>query len=96
LNRLSHIQLWRLLVVFGGLTATLTTRAGALSAVDVLREGGCGGTVPAARPLHHNALLDRAAEQWAAGRSPAAAADRSGLAAPLPTKNGIRLSDSAG
>jgi uncharacterized protein YkwD len=41
-----------------------------LSAVQVLREGGCGGLLPAAQPLHHSALLDRAAAQWAAGRTP--------------------------
>ena len=67
-NRLSHRQLWRLLVLCGGLSAALTARPDAVSAVQVLREGGCGGILPAARPLQHNALLDRAAEQWAAGR----------------------------
>jgi uncharacterized protein YkwD len=74
-------RLGRLLILLGGLSATLTTQADAVSAVQLLREGGCGGTLPAARPLHHNALLDRAAEQWAAGRSPAAAAQRSGYQA---------------
>jgi uncharacterized protein YkwD len=61
-----------------GLSATLRARADALSAVQVLREGGCGGTMPAARPLRHNAMLDRAAEMWAAGRPLASAAERSG------------------
>jgi uncharacterized protein YkwD len=70
------------LVLVGGFSAALATWADdALSAVQLLREGGCGGILPAARPLHHNALLDRAAEQWAAGHSPAAAADRSGYKA---------------
>ncbi len=78
LNRLSHLRLWRLVVLFGGLSAALVTRADALWAVQLLREGGCGGILPAAQPLHHNPLLDRAAEQWAAGLSPAAAAARSG------------------
>lgn len=81
MNRLCHRQLWRLLVLCGGLGATLTIRADALSAVQLLREGGCGGVLPAAQPLHHNPLLDRAAEQWAGGRSPAAAAARSGYEA---------------
>jgi len=81
LNRLSHGQLWRLLVLFIGLTATATSWADALSAVQLLREGGCGGTLPPARLLRHNALLDRAAEQWAGGRSPAAAAEHSGYKA---------------
>jgi len=44
----------------------------------VLREGGCGGTLPAAQPLNRNAFLDRAAQQWAAGGSIANAAERSG------------------
>ncbi len=81
MNRLSHRQLWRLLVLCGGLSAALTARPDAVSAVQVLREGGCGGILPAARPLQHNALLDRAAEQWAAGRPAAAAAARSGYEA---------------
>ncbi len=78
MNRLSHLRLWRLVVLFGGLSAALVTRADALWAAQLLREGGCGGILPAAQPLHHNPLLDRAAEQWAAGLSPTAAAARSG------------------
>src|SRR5208283_6051751 len=77
-NRLSHLRLWRLAVLLGGLSAALTSRADAVSAVQLLREGGCGGILPATQPLHHNPLLDRAAQQWAAGLSPAAAAARSG------------------
>ena len=50
----------------GLLSANLVT-ADPVAAVQVLREGGCGGLLPAAQPLHHNSLLDRAAEQWAAG-----------------------------
>jgi uncharacterized protein YkwD len=62
--------------------ANPAARADALSAVQLLREGGCGGILPPARPLRHSALLDRAAELWAgAGSSPAAAAKRSGYAA---------------
>jgi uncharacterized protein YkwD len=84
MNRLSYRQLWRqplwlLLLLLGLLAASLTTRADALSAVQLLREGGCGGMLPAARLLHHSAPLDRAAERWAAaGGSPAAAAQSSG------------------
>ena len=81
LNRLSRISLCRLLVIFAGLSASLTTQADALSAVQLLRAGGCGGTVPAARPLHRELSLDRAAERWAAGDAPAAAAERSGYTA---------------
>ncbi len=58
-----------------------TARADALSAIQILREGGCGGTLPAAPPLHHNALLDRAAQEWATGRAPATALERSGYVA---------------
>jgi uncharacterized protein YkwD len=81
LNQLTDSRLWRLMVLLGGLSATLTSRADAVSAVQLLREGGCGGILPAAQPLHHKVSLDRAAEQWATGRSPAAAAQRSGYQA---------------
>jgi uncharacterized protein YkwD len=46
--------------------------------MQLLREGGCGGVLPPARPLQHLASLDRAAEQLAAGRSLTDAAERSG------------------
>lgn len=82
LNCLSRRRVRSLLVLLGALSAALTARADTLGAVQLLREGGCGGVLPAAQPLHHNALLDRAAEQWAAtGRSPAAAVVRSGYEA---------------
>ncbi len=64
----SHERMWGLLVMLVGAGVSLRTQADAFSAVQVLREGGCGGVVPIARPLHHSAALDRAAEQWAAGR----------------------------
>lgn len=78
MTRLSIRELWVLAILWGGASAGAVARADAVSAVQLLREGGCGGVLPAARPLHRNALLDRAAEQWAAGRAPAAAAERSG------------------
>jgi uncharacterized protein YkwD len=82
LNCSSRRWVWSLLILFGALSATLTAQADTLAAVQLLREGGCGGILPAAQPLHHNAMLDRAAEQWAAtSRSPAAAAVRSGYEA---------------
>ena len=46
--------------------------------MQLLREGGCGGTLPPARPLRRLAALDRAAEQWATGRTLAAAAELNG------------------
>ncbi len=81
MKRVLYSRLWCLLVLCGGVSAALSARADPLSAVQLLREGGCGGILPAAGPLHHDALLDRAAEQWAAGRSPAAAVERSGYKA---------------
>jgi uncharacterized protein YkwD len=63
------------------LSASLAAWADPVAAVQTLRLGGCGGTLPAARPLNRNALLDRAAEQWAAGNSLATAAERSGYQA---------------
>ena len=56
----------------------MTSSSDVLSAVQYLREGGCGGLLPAVQPLRRNALLDRAAERWAAGSGPAEAAQRSG------------------
>ena len=78
---LSHRRFGRLWPLLLGLAATLTAQADVLSAVQVLREGGCGGLLPAAQPLHHDVSLDRAAAQWAAGRSPAMAAESSGYKA---------------
>ncbi|MGO9931567.1 MAG: CAP domain-containing protein [Steroidobacteraceae bacterium] len=90
LYRLSQAQPWRILLLIVGLSASLHTRADPLSAVQVLREGGCGGTLPAARPLNHNASLDRAAQQWAVGASIGAAAERSGYQAE--TTAGLHIS----
>jgi uncharacterized protein YkwD len=72
-----------------------TARADVVSAVQLLREGGCGGTLPPARPLNRNALLDHAAEQWAGGSSPAAAVKRSGYEAEITTSLHISGPDSA-
>ena len=69
-----------LLAVLSGLAAARTSQASepvAVSALRLLREGGCGGVLPPARPLQHLASLDRAAEQLAAGRSLADAVERS-------------------
>jgi uncharacterized protein YkwD len=97
LKRLSHghSQFGWILVLLGGLSATVTAQADALSAVQLLREGGCGGILPPARLLHYNPLLDRAAEQWAAGRSPAAAAEHSGYKAEATAGLHLRGPDSA-
>jgi uncharacterized protein YkwD len=65
----------RLAAIAVCLSAASLANADPVSAVQVLREGGCGGLLPAAQPLHHSALLDTAAAQWAAGRTPSAAAE---------------------
>jgi len=63
------------------LLAAPAARPDALSVVQMLRIGGCGGLVPAARPLEHRIELDRAAEQWADGHSLAAAVELAGYGA---------------
>jgi uncharacterized protein YkwD len=88
--RESRSRLGCVAMLLSGLCATLTARADGLSAVQLLREGGCGGTAPPARLLHHNALLDRAAEYWAAGSTPRMAAERSGYVAEAAA--GLRVS----
>jgi uncharacterized protein YkwD len=68
-------------IAAAGITARAAaggTRDEAIAAVQMLREGGCGGIVPAARPLDHSVLLDQAAAQWASGRTLAAATESSG------------------
>jgi uncharacterized protein YkwD len=82
-NGSSHKPLLCLLAVLSGLAAARTRASEpvSVSALQLLREGGCGGVLPPARPLQHLASLDRAAEQWAAGRSLSTAAERSGYQA---------------
>jgi uncharacterized protein YkwD len=83
------------LLILLGISASPAARADAVSAVQLLREGGCGGTLSAARPLHRSALLDRAAEQWATGYSPAEAAKSSGYQAARTTSFRIIGPDSS-
>ncbi|HEX3397972.1 MAG TPA: CAP domain-containing protein [Steroidobacteraceae bacterium] len=94
MNLIPH-RLLSALVLVGGLAASLTSQADAISAVQLLREGGCGGTFPPARLLRHVASLDRAAEQWASGRTVAAAAQLSGYDAQSTTGLHIRGPGSA-
>jgi uncharacterized protein YkwD len=61
--------------------AASANEGAAISAVQLLREGGCGGILPAAHPLHHDPALDRAAAQWANGSEIAAAARYNGYPA---------------
>jgi uncharacterized protein YkwD len=83
---------WGLLVVVTGLIAAPAARADALSVVQMLRQGGCGGIVPIAPPLRHNPSLDRAAEQWADGHSLNSAAGLAGY--PLQDAQGLRVAGS--
>jgi len=70
-------------VRLGLIAALLLSSAGApadvLNAVQTLRAGGCGGTLPAAAPLERSARLDRAAEQWAQGHTVSGAAAGNGF-----------------
>jgi uncharacterized protein YkwD len=66
------------LLCAGALTGARTAQADSLSTLQLLREGGCGGTLPSALPLHRNARLDRAAELWADGGSLEAAIQQTG------------------
>ena len=85
-----HSRAGLILGLYAGLLSAGAVRADAISAVQSLRSGGCGGTVPAASPLYRRASLDRAAEKWAAGGSPAAAAGGSGY--PAEAVAGIHIS----
>lgn len=90
MDRWSGRQGWALALLCVGLSVTSVTRADALSAVQVLREGGCGGVMPAARPLRRSALLDHVAHEWAAGSSLSAAAQHSAYRSGSTT--GVRVS----
>ena len=63
-----------------------------IHAVQALREGGCGGILPPARILVHDALLDRAAREWAAGRTLGDATESSGYRSEKVT--GLRVTGS--
>jgi uncharacterized protein YkwD len=78
MDRLPYPRRWGLLVLVAALVANAAARADALSAVQVLRAGGCGGILPAAPPLRRNPSLDRTAAEWAAGRALAVAAEGAG------------------
>lgn len=66
----------------------------AQGALRLLREGGCGGSAPAAPPLMHDARLDRAAAAWANGHPLRAAAESAGYA--IDSLSGVRVSGPPG
>ena len=77
MNRMFLRVVWAVLLISAGLSASVMSHADAISAVQVLRIGGCGGIMPAARPIPRSATLDRVAQRWAAGSSLPAAAQLS-------------------
>jgi uncharacterized protein YkwD len=91
MSRLSRAS-WCAWILSAGLAMTSSAQADALLAVQVLREGGCGGLMPAAASLHHSVVLDRAAEQWARGLALSAAAQRGGY--PANVTAGLRAAGS--
>jgi uncharacterized protein YkwD len=70
-----------LIALLIALCAAASVQADAIDVVQTLRAGGCGGILPAVRPLHHDNLLDRAAARWSAGSTLQNAVDQSGYAA---------------
>ncbi len=92
MNRIFPGRLWGLLLAAGGLGAAPAARSDALSVVQMLRAGGCGGLVAAARPLSHDVRLDRAAERWAQGGALLSAAERSGY--PVVAARGLHATGS--
>jgi uncharacterized protein YkwD len=93
-DRVRRSQLWGIGLLLAGFAATCAAHD-AMSAVQVLRIGGCGGFVPAAQPLRHNTLLDRIAAQWATGTSLSAAAQRSGFRPELTAGLYVRGTDAS-
>lgn len=82
------------LALLAGFATSSALGADALAAVQSLREGGCGGLVPAAAALRHSALLDAVAGQWAGGRSLSLAAGTRGYEARSTAGVHVRASQS--
>lgn len=92
MKRLNSLRPWSVLAMLTGLGGAGAAHADPLSVVEMLRAGGCGGIAPAAAPLRQNPSLDRAAEQWADGRSLEGAAEIAGY--PLGSARGLRVTGS--
>jgi uncharacterized protein YkwD len=95
MTRLSDKLLPSLAVLLLSLAATRTVEADALGAVQLMREGGCGGLMPAVRPLRRNSSLDQAAALWATGLAPSVAAQRSGYEAQTTGAMHVKGSDAS-
>jgi uncharacterized protein YkwD len=63
------VRAWSVAAGCATLLFGLAARATPLDALQLTREGGCGGLVPYAPPLHRSPQLDRAAASWAHGTS---------------------------
>jgi uncharacterized protein YkwD len=81
MNRMFLRVVWGVLLSGAGLCASVVSHADAVSALQVLRIGGCGGIMPATRPIPRSATLDRVAQRWAAGSSLQVATQQSALRA---------------
>lgn len=67
------------LLVFLGLLALGPVRSEPLDDLQLLRESGCGGLLPAASSLQRQEVLDRISERWARGLTLAAAGAGEGV-----------------
>jgi uncharacterized protein YkwD len=85
-----RVRLWPLVLLLPALAGAPAAHADAVSAVQVLRVGGCGGILPAAPPLHRDGRLDRVARDWAAGLALPSAAARGGY--PTAATVGVHVS----
>ena len=90
MHRLRRTGSWSALVFVVALLDAGVACSDAVTDVAVLRAGGCGGILPAAPSLRHDARLDRVAADWAAGSTLAAAAERGGYRAAFPA--GVHVS----
>ena len=69
MNRPKPRGLWGPLFILTAVAAAPAARPDAVSVVQMLRAGGCGGILPIAPPLRHDPALDQVAEQWADGHA---------------------------
>jgi uncharacterized protein YkwD len=98
----SDRQMWwlsctKFVILVCALATSGTSRADVLSSVQLLREGGCGGRLPAAQPLHRSAQLDHAAKDWAAQQSSGTATSANALSpSTAAERNGYKARAAAG